>query len=348
VTLLFFDGFDQYDSATDAENYGGWHTASTMGVTADGSGRNSNGRAASDTTGLGVLLYEFAADQATKTVTLGFALKFTDIKGQGPIATVSRLASTNIGFANTLLWFNGLTLEIRTDYLSGTPLITGTEALVEGVWYYIEWENLVHNSTGTSEVRINETVDMTITSADTQNETTDLVLAITLGSSGVSGPEKDYDDFYVLNDDGSAKNSYLGDVSSKFIAPTSDSSVQLSPTGEASNYLTVDDDLGAPDDDTTYSSSGTVTDKDSYGLASMPTSSSVVGVKVNARLSKDDSGTRDVDFGITTGANAQAVTAGITTSYVNYITVYEDIDGAGGVWTETNVNAAVATIEITS
>jgi len=347
MTLLYFDGFDGYDTAVDAETYGRWHKLSDINISAGGAGRDGTGRSLVGDTGTTNVALLPITDQATNTMYCGFGFKVDSLNAANA-SIISFVSGTTITVNDVQcsVFLNGSSqLEIRRGTV--TVLGTGSTVLLDDTWYFLEVKCLVHNSTGKLEVKLNETVEISEFTGDTQNESSDSISSILFGIQFSSGFYH-YDDFYILNNLGSINNSYLGDIQCKLLYPSADNSVAWSPTGEASNYLTVDDVVGAPDDDTTYVSSSTTSQKDTYDLDNMATATSVHGMKTISRSTKTEVNPREIDIGITTGANIQATTVILGEGYGTTSLIFEDQDGAATAWTESAVNAAVLTLELTT
>ena len=75
-------------------------------------------------------------------------------------------------------------------------------------WRYIELKVTVGDA-GSAEVRVDNTVDISLPSTDTRNGGTGQPDAVQLGSAGSSSQTFCYDDMYVLDGTGT-KSSYLG------------------------------------------------------------------------------------------------------------------------------------------
>jgi len=152
---------------------------------------------------------------------------------------------------------------------------------------------------------------------------------------------------YICNNVGTINNTYLGEVLCLRLPPTADVAAGFSRNAGASNYLAIDDVLGAPDDATTYVYSSVVTTRDEYALTDVGSTDIIYGVKVNTRAQKDAVNPKSFKHGIKTGANQQSsANILLTQGYLNYQDIYESSDGAGTAWTPTTLNAAVSFLEV--
>jgi hypothetical protein len=332
--MLFFDGFDGYDAVTDLGNYGGWNIPSNANSISStvriGSGKSIR---FGDSVGTN-MKYTISADQAGKTVYIGFALLLnTAVPGQNILEILNSASSQQC-----LLYINSSrVLEART---SGV-LSTGTTTLSASTWYYIEVKILVDNSAGIFDCLLNGVSEFTF-SGDTQGQSTNSVSFFRF--TGTSGAY--LDDLYILNNDGSVNNTYLGEVVINRLAQTGDSSVAFTRNTGATNYEAIDDMLGAPDDATTYVYATTSGTKDEYTLSNTASANTIYGVKVNTRAQKDDVNPKSFKNGIKTGATDQQVTHSLGIGYANYIDIFETSDGGTTLWTPTTLDAAVSTIEV--
>lgn len=332
MTLLFHDGFDQYDAAADLSSFGGW-TSSGNTVTANarvGGGKTLriNGSQTS--------VYNFAADQAGKTLYYGFAYMC-----EGNAGTSNILQIKDSGGVQCTLRLNSTSSKL--ELFTSSIVSSGSAVLSLDTWYYIEVKALVGNA-GTFEVRVNESVDLSY-SGDTQVRTTNSVTNLLFTAASV-GSLFYIDDFYVLNSDGSVNNGYLGEQLSEIMAPNADSSIAWSRNTGASNYGAVDDAVGAPDEDTVYVYSSTVGAKDEYGLSDLSGVNNVAGVKLITRAQKDDANPLSLKTGIKSGSTDQQVTRALGVGYANFIDIFETSDGAGTAFTSTTVNSLLSTIEV--
>jgi len=339
MSLLFFDGFDGYDAAGDMSAYGGWTVPDPAGVSVSSAVRVGTGMCYNTvTTNSSAANYVvLPASQAGKTIFIGFSLKLPSITAGYIFSLTAALGAS----AQTSLYVNSNNrLEARNG---ATVLATGATVLAAGTWHYIEAKILVANSGGIFDVRINGVSEFTST-GDTQAQATNEVLAY--GSITTPILVTSYDDFYILNSDGSANNTYLGEQRIQIITPTSDSTVAFSRNTGASNFSAVDDTVGAPDADTTYVYATTTGTKDEYGLSDLTGVNVVAGVKVITRAEKDDANAKSFKYGIKSGATDQQATVSLGVGYGTYRTIYETSDGAGTAFTATTINSLLSTIEV--
>ena len=342
MSLVFFDGFDQYDANSDLFNFGGWTGSYNGGASSFSSTVRSGATgkcAVFSANSLGI--YVTLPEQAAKTVYVGVSINLSSLTVGNPVLSVMTAGD---GYQATVILTSGNVLSV---YRGGgsTLLASGSIALSAGVWYYVELKALVADASGILEVKINGTTVATYT-GDTQSQGTNTFTRVAIGGLN-SGQACSFDDFYILNSDGSVNNTYLGEQRVEIITPTSDSTVAWTRNTGATNFSAVDDLIGAPDDDTTYVSSSTSTQKDEYGLSNLVgTASAVAGVKVNTRAEKDDANPLSFKNGIKSGATNQQVTHTLGQGYSNFIDYFETSDGGSTAFTGTTVNSLLSTIEV--
>ena len=226
-----------------------------------------------------------------------------------------------------------------------TSLATGTIYMPSDAWYYLEFKILVHNSTGVFENKVSGTTDISISSQDTQQETSDSVLSFRFVPDNTI--TNYVDDFWICNSDGSAPhNTYLGPIRCQQLLPNGDNSIVWSRNTGSTNYQQIDEEASI-DGDSTYVYSATPSDKDLFDMEAMNTDvTTVLALKTKSIARKSDASAKSYKLGIKHSTNEQLSSARtLTESYVydeeNFITS----DGSSTAWTETTVNAALLVIE---
>jgi len=138
-----------------------------------------------------------------------------------------------------------------------------------GSWYYVELYVCAHPSLGEYEVRINGVTKCQGTGVDmAQQSAAGWTNIFFYSHASVSGGAV-YDDIYVLDDQGSVNNGFLGDVKISTLRPTGDAVTQWSRSEGNENFALVDEgpvDPACEDvwNDRDYVSSGVSGKKDLY------------------------------------------------------------------------------------
>lgn len=221
-------------------------------------------------------------------------------------------------------------------------------------WHYIEAKVFISNTVGTVDVYVDGSSVLSLTSQDTQNNSNRDANIIAVGFMGSNTNDSQRDDIYIADTTGLTNNDILvGPLAVETLTPNADGTTNnFTPLSGLDNYAMVDDG-SSPDDDTTYVSSGTVSDQDLYAFSDMSgysqTIDSVVAVEPMMHLRKEHSGARIVRTlarnGLTTTEGADQ---GCGTEYRYIREIYETDPDGGGAWDETAVNSAEFGIKIQS
>jgi hypothetical protein len=274
MALLFMDGFNHYATGNILSKY----TNSNAAIGAVG--RNGNGMAFygedySTTKGL---------SGAYPTIFIGFAIK------------ISALQAWN---NNSLLsFYEGVTKHIDmrmqegdtgrlTITRNGTILGTTTDQILfVNEFAHIQIKIYIHDSAGTVDMLVNGVSVLSLTNQDTRNG----------GAAGIidkiifGGPKNT--NMYISDlwiDD----SEFLGDCKVETLFPSAAGDTTAWTPSAGDNYAAVDE--AAPDSDTTYVSSLTADQVDSYTMGDLVTTAGVVkGVQVLAYARKDDAGSRNI------------------------------------------------------
>jgi hypothetical protein len=146
----------------------------------------------------------------------------------------------------------------------GTIVGTAATNACDGGWHYIEYEIVLHQTTGTAKLWIDGQLDVTF-SGPTCSAAPPLALTRWLVALHAPG---NMDDMLIWDDtdigDGWVGNLAGGARGFKTIRPTSDAAVQFTPSSGSSNYALVNEQLAAT---AGYVESGTDGHSDRYGFA---------------------------------------------------------------------------------
>jgi hypothetical protein len=222
-------------------------------------------------------------------------------------------------------------IQVRNS--GGTVIATGTTALVNGAWNYIEVKLFVNGASGTVEVHLNGATEIASTAGNFGSSNID-----TIGVNGSSAVHS-WDDMYCCDTSGSSpRNTFLGDVRVETIFPTgAGNHTQWTPNGAASNWDCVDEN--PPDGDTSYVSDATVGHLDSYVFGDIDAGATVYGVQVNLYSRKDDAATRQIANLIRQASTDYAgSTVTLSSTYAFYSQIFNQ-DPTPADWTAANVNA---------
>ena len=226
-----------------------------------------------------------------------------------------------------------------------TVLRSGTTTLTEGVWYFIEFKASVHDSTGIMEVRLDGVVEIAKFTGDTKHLNDNGVITHTSIWETASSFKGNFDNYYVLNTEGTINNDYLGKIVCEPIAIESDDVTAWTRSAGTTNYENLDDNAGSPND-LTYVSSSTLNQVDQYDLANIDASIVVNGLKLISRHSKDGIAARSTTMSIESGANSVNQVLINTEVATSKQIIIESLDGSNAI-SDSDVNIAKLKIEVT-
>lgn len=333
MTLRFIDGFDYY--ATDAEiglKYDAWAGAgSYVGMYPSG-GRRGGG--CIQLYSQGGYIRKVFEDQNKWIV--GFALKMEVM----PSSTTQMLkfqdsagetqCSLIVTTAGALAAYRGTT----------TLLATSAASILAGAWQYIEVEVVIHDTTGSFKVRVNESEVINVTNVDTKYTTIAGARAININGGG-SAVNFYFDDLYILDGLGTANNAFLGDVRVDAILPSgAGAHTDFTPVGGANNWDNVND--AAADADSTYNVSATVGATDTFAFSDLPASTGAIyGLQANLMARKDDAGTGAMKPIVRLSAtDYEGSEISMSDSYVNRTAIFEQNPDTTAVWAASEINGA--------
>ena len=340
MALLFCDSFDHYVSADIDDKWVNYVSAPATIVAAAGRRASASLRTATSS-------YVYKGIPPVSTVVVGLALKATVLN------TVQFLHLAEPASDHLVMRLNvdGSVSVCRMNNVppsapASVAAVLGTTLpglVPASAFVYYELKVTIHDTAGTVELRLNgsATPALNLTSQDTRNGGTGVVSVIYLGPATVSGTY-DFDDFYVLDTTGPAPcNDVLGDVRIDVRYPTAEgTSSQWTPSAGTDNALMLDE--VAPNDDTDYTSTSTVGQKDTFVVADAPVvGAAVLGVQVNISAKKSDAGVCGIAPVVRHGTTDYPGTAqnpGTTYSYL--VQPYSLNPGTGAAWTEAGFNAA--------
>lgn len=222
-------------------------------------------------------------------------------------------------------------------WIGGSYIASGTATLLNNIWYYIETKVFINTTTGSVEVRINSVTDINLTNINTQVTANNTVNTFRWQIYSQAGY---FDDIYICDTTGSINNNFLGDNRVEAIMPTGAGAntdwTPLSPP----NFSEVNEI--PPDGDTSYVSSSTPGDVDTYAFGNLTAiTTGVKGVQVNILNRKDDAGTREIAPVVRSGGtDYTGNTFSVLDNYSTAVQVYEEDPDTSAAWSVAGVNAA--------
>lgn len=328
MAVVLLEGFDHYGPGDRIGK--GWSAAGGTAVT----GRFSVGQAI-QSAGSAVIAKTLPSSYSTLWV--GFAFKVTTQVAQDIF--VVRNGATNV--ARIALVVSGADRVLRVTNAGGTTLCTGTTPIAVSTFYYIEMKVVVNASTGTIDLWLNggSSTEAAGSSLNTGSSNIDNV-----GMNWVNGIVQTYDDIYVVDSSGSSPtNTRLGESRIDVLPPTGNGA-NTAWTGAFGDV----DDGTTIDNDTTFISSSTPGDRETYSLTDLPsTAGTIFAVQTNLFARKDDASARTIAPVIRiSGTDYDGTTSvPLGVEYMDYTQLYDRLDPSGAAWTTATVNAMEAGVK---
>jgi hypothetical protein len=222
-----------------------------------------------------------------------------------------------------------------------------------GSFYYFEAKVTIHNSTGSVVLRSNGQQVLNLTNIDTKNGgTADAADTVEIrgidGETSIDRGNTLFDDWYIADGTGSNNNDFIGPLKIETLLPDGvGNASDLTPLS-GTNFSNVDEI--EIDDDTTYVSSATITDKDTHTMSALTDiDGSIFGMTISSICRVEDVTTHGLTNVVrrSTSESSGANPTVSSTSYVVVSDIFEQDPAAGpGAWTVTNVNAMEAGYEV--
>lgn len=339
MTLLFMDGFDRYGATSElARN---WDTVAASGITLlTSAGAFGGGAVKVDDDDR---FFQHAIAGNPQTCVVSFRVLRT---------------STTPGTDRVLLIDNGAAGELVSLGTNGTgmvqvwrghtvaPVLLGSFALPTDSWQWISIKVKASNTVGTIDIEV-AGVNVFSFAGDTVRSGAETCNNVRFGGDVVQ--DWTYDDIFITDVAGGAPfNDLLADMRIETLLPdAAGDSAQFTASPAVANYQNVDD--VAPDDDTTYVESSTLTDKDLHNLGALAITPGVIeAVQVFALAKNPLGGGANLKLlakeGTTEGAGA-ARALGSGYGYIDELFLTNPDTAAK--WTEAEVNAMQAGYENT-
>jgi hypothetical protein len=265
-----------------------------------------------------------------------FALSFrVTVQGTGSNRFVLLRNSLTTHLA---IYLNNATMSLSVAR-DGTVLgTTASNVIFPSAWHRIELGFVIHDTTGSVELRVDGAVVLTLTNVDTRNGATTDVNTFILGNAGTSNDT--YIDDVTLCD---SPTQFLGDLHIEQLVPTSNAAVTWTPSTGA-NYATVDEARVSTTDYVTAPTAGLI---DRYGMADMAASpTTVFAVQTLHHANKDDTGTCTMRANVISGASTgNGATRGMNSTPFIYADIFTTDPQGGAAWTGARVNAMQLEIE---
>ncbi len=290
---------------------------------------------------------------------VGFAYRLANTSG-GTISLVN--FCDNASIESTLSLNSANQLSFHRGGAAGTILKTAAFAFKINVWYYIEVKGSF-TTLGSYEVKINNQVIPSISDAGPIDTTATPATSINnfIFNSAVSGNQ--FDDIYICDTTTAFNTTYRGDSRVIGLNPNAAGASSVwTPSGGGGNFEQVDDILDgtAADNNSSYVSSATPGDKDTYNYEDFSSKTSIAtytiyGTQVNTSAAKDEVGSRTIASiarsGVTEAAGASyalPTLSGAGTEYAYQPDVFQLDPATSALWTIAGIDSAQFGISLIS
>lgn len=339
MSVLFFDGFEGYQTADLTKR---WTQASGT-ISASYKRNGAQGILLNNVTGV------------SKTV--GPATATAGVMGAGLYWDANNTGYIEVG--------NGAGVQFRVIratadgtlniYRGGgsTLVATSAGALALDTWYHVEVKWTLDNTTGTIEVKVNGApfVDYT---GDTMQQTAATWTFVQILAGNVNTVW--VDDFYICDQDGGVNDDFLGDCIVETLYPDgngTNSEFDGSDGNQVDNYALVNESSSDfPDENTTYVSSSTVGERDTYAYGALtPATATILATQTAICATKTAAGTRTYTDVVKLSGGSEddgSTTVGPSISSYSYGLFVRETKNGADAWTVSDVNGAEFGVKVAS
>jgi hypothetical protein len=334
MALEFMDGFDHYSNITNV-----WRKWDTNAWTAGGgvslpAGRfGGNALASNSNAGTGGLTQGQLSSVTTRTV--GFAYW---LPGYIPAAGTNLLQFLDSGSEQISVRYGAAgTLIVSRN---GVTLGTSTLSLIANTWYYIEFQTTIDPSAGAYTLKVSGATWLSATGVNTRATANSSTNGLLFGNHS-----SNLDDLYVLNSAGTANNTFLGESRILTTEPSGDdtaapgTNLLWTPNSGTNHYTRVNE--GSPDDDTSFVSTSTPGQIDTYTFPAIAPTGVIAAVQVCLCERKDDAGARvtSTEYRSAAGTNYDGTNQfTLNSAYRIDRQIYEVDPATGSAWVVTGLN----------
>jgi len=347
---LWMEGFEVHQASTQlARKWATWTAANT----AAGAGRVFG-------TSYGIL--------SAVAVTPSLGLKDTLVFGFG-LRIASQQTALNSG-AQGLYLERGGTEQVHIEFVNNsgsfeirllrgaTTLATTSSAFAYGVWHYFEVKVNVHTSTGSYEIRQNESTVSSGSGLNTANSGSNQADIFAMRFTSNVSTTVLIDDIYVLDTTGGVNDDFRGDSIVQGLLPSSNgSTIQwTNDAGAGSNFENVDDAANAAPDEAGAGGTNSSDTNGQIDLYNMQDATQVQGavhfVQLGVQLGMSAAGSRNVKTKYRdpdTTVVDTGVTHNVNTTVFDEFTQVLDTNPNGSIpWDVSDIDGGQFGVEVTA
>lgn len=221
--------------------------------------------------------------------------------------------------------------------------------LVANSWQHVESKVLFSTTVGTVEVRVEGVTVLTLTGQNTGAGPCAIVANANEGSGTGNVTRYYIKDLVVWNGAGSVNNNFLGSVQVYELTPSSDVSLNWTPSTGSTGWDLIDE--APPNDDTDYIYAPDPAPAAAlFGMTNLPADvTSVKGLYVVARSKKTDGGDGTLQVGLKSGASTGLGTdRPVTTTYTYWTDMFELDPATSAAWLPAAVDAVQLQLDRTT
>jgi hypothetical protein len=274
---------------------------------------------------------------------LGFAFRLTgnyiaENRGANPIIGLQYRNASAVG--SHIMLYCDLN-NVLSVYTSTTPIHSTSRPLRAGEWAYIEWKVRIHDTLGSSELKINGQVAGNASGIDTRQNTRDIAQVYFYGIQLVR-----LDDIYIKGDF-AGSDTYCGPCKVETLRPTGDGATTgwTRSNANVAHYTLVDETPVNSSDYVVANASG---DKELFSYPDT-TAASIQAICINSDLANTLAGVVHIKPSYRSGdANSFAGTSIGIADTVTQLTreIFETDPNTNAAWTTTNFNSGQYGVEM--
>lgn len=354
MALLYVDSFDHYDTAALA--YKGWTAGGSGAVISSGNGRNSTDSLRLVSGSNGQCYVNRTLSPSGTTCILGFGYRRTGtFSASVPLVAIMDgsvpqviIVETSSG---TLAAYRSNGSQTTVTPASGTLLGASAAVIAGSTYYFIEIKVVIHNSTGTVDIKVDGSSVLSLSGQDTQATSNTQWAGLRFGNDyamGAFSATREYDDLHIADGSGGSNNDFLGDhrIVAKVASSGNGTNTDWSPSTGSDHGALVDEN---PPNTSDYNQSGTAGQRDTYNFAAVGVSGTVKAVQTVNLLKADVAGVRYVGDSIRiSSSNYDSSGTVVGSDWVYRCELHPTSPATATAWTTSEIDGAEFGVKVTA